>query len=211
MKEDVSLGIELTVKETQRHLLRMLLRRESTCNEIRHLADKILLGSRGKHNWEKRILQERIQMKANEIRNTRIKWRQASAKIQVILSPQEASEYRSIKREEINWIWTEHRRHKKEKLHWLASQETLTHIEGIPNTDWELEQSCGPTVHEGLVLGNLQVSEAVKAFLRLDPKFRVYGKLDKEEFETQTEVTAYNQRLSRKEDRGETVSQEDRK
>ena len=53
LKEDVSLGIELTVKETQRHLLRMLLRRESTCREIRHLADKILLGSRGKHNWEK--------------------------------------------------------------------------------------------------------------------------------------------------------------
>merc|ERR1711954_609370 len=52
---------------------------------------------------------------------------------------------------------------------------------------------------------------AVKAFLRLDPKFRVYGKLDKEEFETQTEVTAYKQRLSRKEERGETVSQEDRR
>ena len=104
----------------------------------------------------------------------------------MILSPQEASEHRSIKKQEINWIWTEHRRHKKAKLHWLASQEPLTHIGGIPNTNWELEQSCGQTVHEGLVLGDLKVSEAVKAFLRLDPKFRVYGKLDKEVFETQT-------------------------
>ena len=44
------------------------------------------------------------------------------------------------------------------------------------------------------MLGNLQISEAVKAFLRLDPKFRVYGKLDKEEFETQLTSKYYHVR-----------------
>ena len=63
---------------------------------------------------------------------------------------------------------------------------------------------------DGLVLGDIEASENVREFLKLDPKFKVYGKLDKLEFELQTETTAYKQRMSRQEDGGEMVSQQER-
>ena len=62
---DLALGIKLTVMVTQKHLLMMLLERESMTREIRHLIEKIVLGEGGKHNWEQRILRERIQLKTN--------------------------------------------------------------------------------------------------------------------------------------------------
>ena len=83
---DLALGIKLTVMVTQKQLLMMLLRRDSTTHEIRHLAGKIMLGEGGKHNWEHRILKERIQLKTNEIRDTRVLWRRASARIEALFS-----------------------------------------------------------------------------------------------------------------------------
>ena len=50
----------------------------------------------------------------------------------------------------------------------------------------------------------------MKAFMRLDPKFKTFEALDPEEFELDAEVAAYKQRMSRVEDKGCTVSQEDR-
>ena len=61
----------------------------------------------------------------------------------------------------------------------------------------------------GLVLGGIEATDNVLEFFKLDPKFKVFGKLDKLEFELQAETTAYKQRMSRQEDGGEMISQQE--
>ena len=95
---------------------------------------------------------------------------------------------------------------KAEKLQWLAGNRLLDFIEGIPNKEEDLLELFGEQQEEGLVLGGIQASEEVKAFLRLDPKFRIFRDLDRLKFETEVETTAAKQRFSRSEDMGETVS-----
>ena len=48
----------------------------------------------------------------------------------------------------------------------------------------------------------------MKAFLRLDPKYKVFQKLGKQSHEIEAEITAFKQRISRQEDKGESVPQE---
>ena len=53
---------------------------------------------------------------------------------------------------------------------------------GVGISDGFLKGKFGDAADEGLVVGGLDVTDNVKAFLRLDPKYKVYGRLQREEF-----------------------------
>ena len=192
---NLSLGIKVTVLTAQGNLLQMLLKYKSATHEIRNMANKIVLGAWGHKAWERRIILHRILIKQRELNFTKYKWGRASARIQRILGYEHYAQWNAIKKSEINWLWLEQKKQKSEKLHWLT-RDPHTHVEGIPNQDSELLRICGDQQDEGLILGGIQVNEDIRAFLRLDPKFKVFENLSMRVLETEIKTTAYKQRMS---------------
>ena len=74
--------------------------------------------------------------------------------------------------------------------------------EGVLIRDKELLDRYGEDKEEGLVLGGIVPSEEVKAFLRLPPKFRTYGKVKERDFRINAETAAAKQRFAKKSEEG---------
>ena len=210
MHEDISLGIKTTVSTTQLHLLKGLLHKRGAPNEIRHLASKIVLSQSRNVFWESRILLVRIKMKLKEIKGLKYMWTRASVRIRKILQGDQVQRYEDIKKQELSRVWNEEKAKSRGKVSWFTRSPLLESIQGIPNRDDELIRVFGDIPDEGLVLGGIEATTEIKAFLRLDPKFKVFKKLDSHTHETEAETTAFKQRISRQEDRGQAVAQEQR-
>ena len=193
---DISLGSKATVLQSQHDFLNKLITRNSTTHEIGSLAARITgLGSRSRR-WEKKILRERITIKKRQLLIQRREWKTKAAQVESLLPPEEVPVYKRIKSNEITRVWEAEKQQKARKLRWL--KEVRSHdIQGILNNDRDLIEKYGAPEEKGLVLGGIEATDNVKAFLSLDPKFKVYEKLDHIQFAVDLEVAAYKQRISR--------------
>ena len=118
--------------------------------------------------------------------------------------------YDRIRRLELNVTWEQEKVHKRKKLRNMAGRMLKSNVEGILLGDEDLQRLFGEPETNGLVLGGIEATENMLEFLKLDPKFKVFEKISKLEFETQVETTAYKQRMSRQEDSGQVVQQQER-
>ena len=209
--DDISLGIKVTVLTTQLNLLVDLLQGRGAPDEVRNLASRITMSQKRSLPWEKKILSLLIKIKLNEVSLFKYKWTKASAKIRKILTLEQFRKYSEIKKLEIDRAWSEGKQNCREKFaKFTRNIPLLEDVEGIPNQDVELIRIYGDEPDEGLVLGGIEATPEIKAFLRLDPKFKVFQRLDLHSHETEAETLAFKQRISRKEDQGEAVDQEQR-
>ena len=95
LKEDISLGIQVTIMASQLQFLKGLLRKGGAPNEVRILASKVVLSDKRCVPWEKKILSERIKLKQNKIRKVKFKWGRQSLKIRKVLSQEQTQVYQS--------------------------------------------------------------------------------------------------------------------
>ena len=68
---------------------------------------------------------------------------------------------------------------------------------GIPVCDEKLLEMFGEDRSEGLILGGIEASDNVRAFLRLPPKFRTFQDFKDRDFKIQVEVAAAKERFSK--------------
>ena len=192
---DISLGAQFTTLVTQMNLLKSLIRRKGATPEVAVLARKVTKTSDQSriHCWQARILQERIRNKRWEVIHTKEKWSKSSAWIRGNIPPPDLVSFNRIKREELEKIWQMEKDLKRAKLQKFTGRSLVSNYDGIPLTDTELARKFGDPDLNGLVIGGVEASDNVREFLKLDPKYRVFGKLDALEFELQTETTAYKQ------------------
>ena len=210
--KDISLGSKITVMTAQRDYLKKLQRKKMSTPEIRKLARLVTRKGRGERSkrWEQLILQERIAVKSRELKDLRKKWLVSSQEAERIFQEGRArSEYRRLKKSELNTTWSKQRGRLQTKFKNKAVVPPPS-IDGICLTDQGLQAKFGDRTQGGLVLHGIEPSNNVLEFLKLPPKFKVYKKVDLIEARVEGEATAAKQRYSRLEDEKQQVSQEQR-
>ena len=199
LEQDVGLGAKLVTMVCQKNLLDRLLRGGGAPNEIIQLAKKINCDlERRCKAWEKRILEERIRKKGIEIRRVRREWEKASRKVERVLEGDLLLAYKNAKKSELRITWQREKANMEKKVRdKVSGVKVPEELEGVPVADRLLQEKCGTPEVEGLVLGGLEVSDNVRAFLRLPPKFRVLPEPSLREAEIGAEEAAAKQRYSR--------------
>ena len=185
----------------QNDFMKNLLSRGGVTHEIKTLAMKKFLSDSRVRKEEVDILKVRITIKEKEIRKQKLIWRTHSEEAEAPLgSHWLRKEYRDIKKWEMNRVWHSEKDKMMRKGIWLQHKNNTQYFEGITVGDKELSDRFGEQQDEGLVLDNIETNEAINAFLRLPPKFRIFSSLKEQEHRIQAETTAAKQRWSKKED-----------
>ena len=159
--------------------------------------------------WERRIIKDRVKIKNNEIAKQRSKWQAITARVETLLPRDAKAWYKQIKKEELEWAWIHKKEELQKKLNYQIPEPADT-LDGIPIGESILRETHGDTIEEGIILGGIQASREVKAFLRLPSKFRVYEKFDEQRFRVHSEVTSTKQRFSRLADKGDSLNNDAR-
>ena len=142
-----------------------------------------------------RLLQMRITNKNREIRDSQKRWWRAQKDIERVLSPDALRRYKSIRKEELNHIWDIEVNRSKDKLASMIRPNRLpTELSGIILGDQELASRFGTPVNKPLILGGIQASDNMKAFLSLPLKYRVFQKPRKDDFKVQVTGRGVRQR-----------------
>ena len=205
---DVSLGNKVTTLTTQRDFLSKLIVTNRVTPEIRNLAKSVMQSEGRSQVWERRILKQRKFLKEMEIVDTRRQWNEASRFVESKLPAHKVVEYRQIKRSELNLVWNHEKQLKEAKIRRMQGKVIPEVVRGVRLTDRFLVSKFGDQQDEGLVVGDIEVSDNVRAFLRMDPKFKTYCGLNEDEFQVDLEHTATKQVFSRLEDAKEDISNE---
>ena len=214
LTRDVSEGSKFTLMIIQRNFLEHLLRTNTTTAEIESLAKQIHLSNERVKCEEKRILNVRLKEKRKDLLTQRFIWQKASKKAEKSIDYSMLQQYRGIKKCEFNLVWHNEVQDKKSKLQRKVMRMNpllnLENYEGIPVTDQGLEDKFGYWIEEGVILGNIEASDDIKAFMRLPAKFKLYEPLDEKEFRIQCEATSAKQRFSKAQDGDNNITNEDR-
>ena len=199
---DIKMGMKYVMMNHQSLFLTQLLRRGGATNEIRNLARRVLAGVGGiqrERKEIKHILQTRIQLKQREIQRLRMQWEETSRRAEWWLWGRRElkREYLSIKREELRRVWQRELGRGERKLQWLMPRrEVRDWIQGIPNDDKVLERRFGNPQLHGLIMDGIQATPAVKAFMALPAKFRVFQPVDRKAMLVESEANAAKKKWS---------------
>ena len=117
----------------------------------------------------------RIREKIQQIENERRDWKKQSRKCEFSLQPAGRNRYKRLKKEEYNRIWFIEKEHKTRKLDRFPGIPEF--FQGVGLGEECLEREFGNPQIEPIVLGGIQASENMKAFLRKPLKFRVFPKI----------------------------------
>ena len=140
-----------------------------------------------------RLMCQRIGTIGGEIRAQQHKCRSIAARIEEAFDPQSRRQFSEIKRTETSRVWEIERTLKMKKLQDLKPKLPEV-LDGILLSDEKLREAYGNPTVEVVVLGGIQASENIKAFLRLPLKFRSYCKPDRDTAVVQNEGRAARQR-----------------
>ena len=110
--KDVSLGNKVTTLVAQRDFLNRLIKMKEATPEIVKLASDVMRNSERSRLWERRIMNQRRFLKDSEIVEIRKQWQMASRLVESRLPAHKVTEYRWIKRSELNYLWQKERLHK---------------------------------------------------------------------------------------------------
>ena len=133
-------------------------------------------------------------MKSRELKDLRKKWLVSSQEAERIFQEGRArSEYRRLKKRELNTTWSKQRGRLQTKFKNKAVVPPPS-IDGICLTDQGLQAKFGDRTKGGLVLHGIEPSNNVLEFLKLPPKFKVYKNVDLTEARVEGEATAAKQR-----------------
>ena len=208
---DLSLGSSVTTLTKQRNFLEFLQRNKLATPEIGFLARRIHreVNAPGKgyspgawsriRREEQRILALRIKDAEAEIQRKKRLWTRQSLKISERLPSRLREEYKRIKQAEMQIIWQRNGARLQKKREWCLRKAGLlreAYCEGIPVGDQELEDRFGSWQEEGVILGGIQASSNVKAYLRLPGKYRILEEVNVQEGKVQAEATGARQRHS---------------
>ena len=108
------------------------------------------------------------------------------------LQPAGRIRYKNLKKEEYNRIWDIEKAHKMRKLDKFPGIPEF--FQGVGLGEDCLESEFGNPVIEPIVLGGIQASENMKAFLRKPLKFRVFPKVRLKDNKVEAESTAAKKR-----------------
>ena len=146
------------------------------------------------------IINRRIKKKKDDITQLRERMKDERLELNGLgLSPLAWNAYNHIKNVELSRKWNHGNQDKMKKLDWIQKKTNKINrgtepSNEIPTSDADLNNMYGDLKIVPIVLGGIQCSDAVKEFLKLPAKFRVYSKLSKAKLEVKVETTAVKQR-----------------
>ena len=217
IKREFIQGVRVTTLTCQKNHLEKCKRLGLASKEVVSRA-KINLGARriennnvrGLRKETNRLLNLQIVEKKRTIRAEEKKWWSMRKAEDARLVPPARQKLNQIRHIELNRIWENLVKDLSQKLENLKPR-VPDHVGGVPLDDETLKNTFGETVVTPIILGGIQASENVKAFLKLPLKVRTYPKAEKKEFKTQAEARSTRSRWrirGRKVHSGETLQEE---
>ena len=165
-----------------------------TTKEIRTRAQRNIGNStRNLRKETSRLMCQRIGTINSEVRVQRRRCSQIYSKVENSFNFPARRRFLDIKRTELSRVWEAEKSLKLEKLESLKPK-LPEELDGVLLSDDKLRAAHGDPVGEVVVLGGIQASDNMKAFLRLPLKFRTYCKPDRDAVTVQTEGRAARQR-----------------
>ena len=140
-----------------------------------------------------RLMSQKIGNISYEIRVQKKKCLSRTTSVEEALNLQARSIFRDIKKRESERVWGVEKKLKLEKLERHRPQ-IPGEISGIMLEESALRDTFGDPTQEVMILGGIQASDNIKAFLSLPLKFRTYCKPEREHAETEAEARAAKQR-----------------
>ena len=139
-----------------------------------------------------RLIGFRISAKNRELNACRKTWLEKKNQLMKKILPNWREEFSDMLRTEGNRIWEAENKRLEEKLKNLRRTTRVLpeEVEGIPVDDERLSQEYGTPAITPVILGGINASNNVKAFLSLPHKFRTYKKLERLDHQIQVEGRA---------------------
>ena len=203
--KNMSMGIELTKLTMQRDFLKSLLDSGEITAEIRELAERVTRRKNNNGTEERRILGVRVLNAVAERNSAQRRWTRDSVKLSKKLDTVMAQEYRVIVMGQHEHTWKTGTKKTRKKKAWIRNKSgkgLVSEYRGVPLSDEALEDKFGSWREEGVVLGGIATSIAMRAYLRLPNRFKILEELVLEENDLQAEVTASKQRHSQAKEAG---------
>ena len=197
LTNDIKEGFKYTRLVTQHNLLEKLRKKGDATSDVISIAKKITSKYNSVRNKkeESRMMGLRIAEKSKECRIQRQKWCQKSISVESGMQRQVKEHYRHLKRQELDRVW----RLEKARIDNKLSRTKIVIPDiyaGIKIADHVLKGQFGDCVTKPVVLGGIVKTENIEAYINLPLGFRMYGKVDKDSFETEVESVAAKQRWS---------------
>ena len=197
LTKDIEEGFKVMKLTCQKDLLLKMKKYGDAPVEVQNRAKKLIskYNNRRVKFEEKRIMRYRIAEKEKELRISKRKWAQFSDSAENFLDRNSVfnEEFKVIKKNEVSRVFNIEKEIKEGKL-----RKRVVNIPevfaGIKVGDTVLNDEYGDPNVEPVILGGIEPSDNMKAFMNLPVKFRVYDKIDKDEYKVQTEVTAAKER-----------------
>ena len=191
---DIKEGIKITKMTSQRNYLDKLRARGEATREVQSLAKRrySTFSTKRIKTEEKRIMNFRIKEKDNLIHRAKVQWSKLSSRVEASFPRDGKAQYRIIKREELNRVWSLEKEHKLRKLDRHPGVPDV--YQGITLGDEALQQQFGDPVDQPVILGGLEVSENVKAFCLLPFKYRLFPTVRRKDHKVEGEARAAKQR-----------------
>ena len=164
----------------QRNFLESLGRRRACTEEIRVLASRITRGTKRNRAEEARIIELRVGNIEKEIRRAKNQWTKDSIKLKRALASLNWR-FNQLKRVTLNEIWESEKERLRRKQQWILWKQRIAlprEVEGIPIHEEDLREKFGDWQEEGVILGGIEVSEAVRAYMRLPGNFKILEEVD---------------------------------
>ena len=189
-------GFILTKKIWVRNFFERLHKSGGATKEINFRA-KANLGRGNQRSIKKeasRLMRQRIGTISREVRQQEQRCRTLTARVEYsFTSPQARQSFRDIKRREASRVWEVEKSLKTKKLEDMKPK-LPEELNGVLLSDAKLKDAFGDPVVQVTVLGGIQPSDNIKAFLRLPLKFRTFAKPSRDDIIVQTEGRAARQR-----------------
>ena len=198
--KDIKEGFRVQKLINQRNFLEKLKKRGEATRDCISLAKRIVskFNSKRCKKEEVRLMNLRIAEKSQESRIQRQVWYKYSSMIESFMSLETKSYYRLIKQREISRVWRLEKSRLDSKL-----QKTVIDIPdiyaGIKVGDQILREQFGDQGSDPVILGGIQKTANMEAYMRLPGDFKTFGKLNKEAFEAEVETVAAKQRWGQRE------------
>ena len=128
---------------------------------------------------------------------TRNKWRYANKENDKLFDDQSLIQIHKLRDDVMCSTWSKEVEDKSKKVNWLTSRTekgTPGVIEGVVIDDKMLTEKFGDQEPSEVIYGDIDPPPVVKKFLRIQPGFRLFPKLDITDIKVELESTAAKQR-----------------
>ena len=199
LRKHLKEGYKYLTLITQRDYMEKLSNRGEATKDIIATAKKMVspINKERSKKDEKHLMNRRILDKNKEIDIQKKRFEESRIKVETKMIPVAKDMMKEVRKYELNRCWQIEKGKMQKKLNWnLRHIENEDTVDGIIFKDKDLHKKFDNPTVEPVILGGIEASDNVKAFLRLPDKFKLVEKLSQREAKIEAEVSVAKMRLN---------------